>query len=199
MTILTHHDRRREVESLAYRARSFAHMSVSEDLADIAPHLTPAARDAAFGDLVDGLTVRDAATKACAADPAKVAGILTGPGIRHTAIRAAGHWYPLTLSTARIVEMAAARDFDALDGLDRDVDAAVAELANIRKGYFTAADYDDADPERLEELAEEKVTAALANFAARQERLLGVRLERFTVAAWRFADGARMRLTGGAR
>lgn len=196
-TIVT--DARRELEALAYRVRSFPAMSAEADLAEIAPHLTPAARDAAFGDLIDGIGLRDAACKACKADRADVATILGDPAIRHTAIRAAGTTFPFVLSSAKVVAAIARRDYDALDGLDRNLDGARAELANIKAGYFTSGDYGDADPEQLEELAEQKLMAALADFAFRQEHLLESRLVRFTVAAWRFADGARMRLMGGAR
>lgn len=199
MTILTYQDRRREVEALAYQVRTFPGLSAESDLADLAPHLTPAERDAAFGDLVDGIALRDAATKACEAGRGDVATILGDPGIRHTATRAAGTTFPFVLSSAKVVAAIDARDYEALDGLDRNLDGALAELANIKAGYFTAADYGDADPEQLVELAQQKVLAALADFAFRQEALLEKRLVRFTVACWRFADGARMRLTGGAR
>lgn len=198
MTILTHQDRRREVEALAYRARSFPHMSAVEDLADLAPHLTPAARDAAVADLIDGLTLRDAAVAACAAEPHTVAEVLAGRVIPRVAIRAAGTVYPFLLSAARVRAAIARRDYDALDRLDRDLDGALAELTDVRAGNIGAVDCPDADPDRLEELAEEKVTAALGDFSARAQRKLEQRLEQFTVLAWRYADSARLRLTGGA-
>ena len=192
-------DDRRELESLAYRARSFPDMSVEGDLAEIAPDLTVIARDSYFGELIDGITVRDAACKACAAGRSEIVEILDEPRIGRTATRAAGVLYRMVLATARVCAAIERRDWAVLEDLDRGVAGARDELRNLKAGFFTSDDYPDADPERLVELAEEKVEAALGDFSVRQSALLESRLELFTVAVWRFADRARMRLTGGAR
>lgn len=194
-TILT--DPRREVEALAYRAMSSPYLSVEGDLEEIARHLSRLERLDAFNDMKAGIRVRDAARKACDADRAEVVTILSDPAIRHTAIKAAGHLYPQALATARVVAWIAARDWERLEGLDANLDGAVAELNAIRDGYYGPAEYgDEADEETLERLAQEKVRAALADFAFRQEHLLAQRLEEFAVATTRYADRARMYLMG---
>ncbi|GAA4225921.1 hypothetical protein GCM10022254_09050 [Actinomadura meridiana] len=204
MTILTDH--RREVETLAYRARTFHGLSVTEALAEIAPHLTRAERASAFGDLIDGIGLRDAATKACTVDTHEVAQVLADRVTPRVAVLAAGTVYPFLLASAKIRAAIVRCDFDKrdgldeLDGLDANVDGAWDELLKIRDGYFTAAsDYPDTDPDRLEELAEQALRAVLADFSFRVEHQLEQRLVEFTVLAWRFADAARLRLTGGAR
>jgi len=203
-------DRRQEVERLAALTRTFPGISAAADLAELAPHLTAAERDEAFGDYMDAAAVRDAACKACAIPAHELAGFLAEHVNTNLAVRAAGIVYPQLLVAAktRTAISAAAHAgkadewdgpaWDALDGLDRDVDGALAELADVRSGHLGSAEMPEADPERLEELAQEKVTAALANVAFVVDHRLDGLLVDFTVAAWRHADGARLRLTGGA-
>lgn len=194
-------DHRRWEEVLAYRAMDFPNMSVREHLAEIAPDLPEATRDLHFGDLIDGLRLRDAACKACEAEPRAVAQVLTERVNPKVAVRAAGHLLAFVRSTANVVALIAAEDFGALDGLDRNLDGALAEQSNVQNGYLTDTEYGDEecpDPALVKELAQEKVTAVLADFSFRMELQLATRLEQFTVAAWRFTDGARLRLTGGA-
>ncbi|MUN41499.1 hypothetical protein [Actinomadura litoris] len=204
-------DPRREVEVLAYQVRSHPGLSAAADLTDIAPGLSDAARTAAFGDLIDGIGLRDAAKLACEAGPEHVAAVLTDLVDPRLAARVTGVDYPALLATARTRTAIIAADYagkagdwdgeawDRLDRLDENVDGALGELADVQSGNATAADYPDADPDRLAELVQEKVTAALACLAFDVQHRLDALLTDFTVAAWRFADAARMRLTGGAR
>jgi len=190
-------DVRQELEALAYQVRSFPTLGIEHDLAHIAPHLTAAERDAAFGDLVDGIGLRGTAVRACEADLSCVAEILTKWVTPKVAARVAGLEYPAVLVAAKVVAAIRARNWDALGGLDRDVDGALEELLDLTSGRTGLAEYPDADPELLEQLAEEKVTAALGNLSFVAQHRLEQALVAFTVAVWRFTDNARLRLTGG--
>ncbi|MFB4306899.1 hypothetical protein [Actinomadura sp. GTD37] len=191
-------DQRHQIEAIAYQAISFPGMSAEDTLADIAPHLSAGERDSAFSDLVDGIGLRGTAVRACEAVPACVAEILTKWVTPKVAVRAAGTLYPELLVAAKVVAAIQARNWDAIVGLDRDVDGARDELLDLTSCRSGASEYPDADPELLEQLAEEKVTAALANLAFVAEHRLEQLLVDFAVSAWRFTSDARMRLTGGA-
>ncbi|WP_242892649.1 hypothetical protein [Actinomadura litoris] len=204
-------DPRREVEVLAYQVRSFPALSPAADLADLGPGLSDAEKDAALGDLIDGITLRDAACEACKAGPERVAAVLADRVDTRLAARVTGLAYLTLLLAAKArAAIAAAGDaakddrwdgdpWDALDGLDQDIDGALVELSNIQVGYATAVDYPDVDPDDLERQAKDKILAALGDFSARTQARLESALVDFTVAVWRHADGARLRLTGGAR
>ncbi|MDL4812726.1 hypothetical protein [Actinomadura opuntiae] len=191
---------RREVEAIAYRAMTFPNMSHADDLAEVAPHLTPAERDAALADLVDAIRLRDAACRACTAASADVAAVLAEHADPLTARAAkAGHLLVDALTAARTRAQIAARDLDAIDGLDANVDGARAELDDVRDGYTTPAEMDaDTDPDRMEEAAEQKLTAALANLSFVVEHRLEKLLIDLTRAAWRHCDTTRLHMTGGA-
>lgn len=208
-------DHRREVDRLAYTVRSFPRMSAAEALADLAPGLTAAERDEAFGDYVDASVLRDALCKACEI-PAEKLATLANYLIENVDVRLASRAANvsfislLTLTQTHVsiiaaAEMAKADEWtgpawDALDGRDKSVDGALAKLAGIRDGYWTSTDFPDADPEQLEQLAKEEVVTALEAFEyITEHRIKETALVDVTVACWRFADAARLRLVGGAR
>jgi hypothetical protein len=202
MSTKTIDPRRRTASVLAYRSRSrvFKNMSHEDDLAELAPDLSPAERTERLAELSDALALRDGIRKIADTAHHLMADQLGAIDPR-LVLEAAKPAYTELIVAARLRKAISLRDFDRIAGLDQAVDHAIEFARQVEAGDVTVREVepDLAHPEVLAEAAEEQLVGALGDLSFRAVERIDLALERLQEHVGQRVEAAFAALIGGGR